>query len=122
MFIPNTTCILHARSGTDMYGKPTYAPNKTILCGIVRLEVDSMRSSIRTDASGSHAKAMEETAISRILVPATVTVRMGDELQIGDITCRVKSVRPRYAISGKVDHFELDLVIGADQDTYMPLG
>lgn len=121
MFIPNLKVALRSRVSVDLYGRPTFAAPRTIRCGVIRLQEMSQHTSVRTDSSASRGNAMEETVLSRILVPAKVLVNQGDEIDIGDFTLTVSSVWPRYNIAGKLDHWQVDLDIAADRDTAMDL-
>lgn len=114
MFIPNAYCTVRRRNGTNLYGKAIYTKPQTIRCGVVRLSEMSSPTSVRTDSSASRGSAKEERAISRLLVPANTKLVSGDEVTLGEFVLTVNGVQPRYAINGKIDHWQVELIIGAD--------
>lgn len=113
MFIPNKVAILKRKTGHNLYGVATYAPGQKIQIGVVRIETMSDPTSVRADSSASRGSAMEETILSRILVARNVTVKQGDVLEVDGIALTVQSVWPRWAVTGDLDHYQLDLLIKA---------
>jgi hypothetical protein len=116
MFIPNNTGTYKVQLGYDLYGRATYGQAKPVRIGIVRLEQDSDPSTVRADSSASRGTATETTITARILVPADVQLKEGDLLFFSAFSMTVQSVRPRHAMSGKLDHWQLDLTSWADPD------
>jgi hypothetical protein len=114
MFIPNMDCKVRRVIGTSVYGKPTFGNLEPAMCGIVRLEEMSEKTSVRADSSASRGSAMEDKILSRILVPESVRLKQGDELIVAGFTLVVQSVWPRFAIDGRQDHWQLDLLILAE--------
>jgi len=114
MFIPNVRCKIARRLGFNTYGKPSYGAPYDAWCGIVRLEVDSDPTSVRTDSSASRGAAMEETATARILFPAHTQLAQGDMVIVSGITLTVQSVWPRHSVLGDLDHWQVDLTINQE--------
>jgi hypothetical protein len=113
MFIANQKALLLRRGSTDIYGTAEYMPAVEIRVGVIRLQESSMKTTVRADSSASRGSAMEETTISRILVPAKTVVEQGDEIRIQGFALTVQSIWPRYNIAGRLDHWQLDLTINA---------
>lgn len=111
MFIPNVRCSYKRRVKLDLYGAAVYGPRTPALCGIVRLEEQSDPSSVRADSSASRGSVKEEITQSRLLFPVSVKLKQGDIVEIGDFVLVVQSVWPRYSVSGRLDHWQLDLQI-----------
>lgn len=113
MFIPNINGTLERQSGTNVYGKATFYPPVPVACGIVRLELMNDPTTVRADSSASRGSAHEESVLSRVLVTKETMVSNGDRLNIANHTLTVQSVWPRYAVTGQLDHYQLDLTINA---------
>ena len=111
MFIPNKTGILKRKTGVNIYGVASYDRGTPVPIGVVRLEVMSDPTSVRADSTASRGSAMEETALSRVLLSRNVKVARGDVLVIDGVELVVQSIWPRYAVSGALDHVQLDLLI-----------
>src|SRR5688500_397345 len=114
MFIPNVPCKIQRRTGTSVYGKAQFGPAEPAMCGVVRLEEMSEQTSVRADSSASRGSAMEDKILSRILLPGHVHLKQGDLVMVSGFTMVVQSVWPRFAIDGRQDHWQLDLLIKAD--------
>lgn len=109
MFVPNLNCRYKKRIGLDMYGAATYGPWVRAQCGLVRLEQDSMKTSVRTDSSASRGSAKEEIIIARILFPINVNLSQGDVVEASGFEMVVQSLWPRYSVAGELDHWQVDL-------------
>lgn len=111
MFIPNTRCTIRRRSAVNVYGKATYESPKPGLCAIVRLEQESNSTSVRADSSASRGSAKEEIIQARLLFPARTQLSKGDIVQVMHYVMVVQSVWPRHNVTGRLDHWQLDLRI-----------
>jgi len=114
MFTPNNRGNLSTRIGSNKFGESQFSAVVSTPCAVVRLKADIKKTAIRTDASGSRGAADETVSIAIILFPSYVTIGLGDRFIIGGDTLRVMMVQPRYAISGKLDHYECDFEAWTD--------
>lgn len=111
MFIPNLKCEVRRVAGRDIYGKLTYGPRRIVPCGVIRLEEMSESTTVRADSSASRGNAMEEKILSRMMFPAKHKLGQGDQVKVEAFTMVVQSVWPRFAVSGRLDHWQVDLLI-----------
>lgn len=108
MFRPNLKCEISTMTGSDLYGKRTYSDWTWVQFGIVRLIHSTEKTSIRTDASGTHGNAQDSLADARLLFPKNVVLKEGDRIRFGTILLTVVSVFPRYRVTGEHDHWQVD--------------
>ena len=111
MFLPNIRCQYQRRGPLDIYGKASFEPVKNGMCGIVRLESASEATSVRADSSASRGSAKEELITGRLLFPASVKLQQGDVVIVQGMKLTVQSVWPRHSVTGKLDHWQLDLTV-----------
>ena len=109
MFIPNNYGKLTPTTGTSLYGDERFGRTVKVPCGIVHLNKQVQKTTVRSDSSGSTGSADEFVSSSRILFPASVQIKTGWKFEIGGITLRIVSVEPRFNVRGALDHFEADL-------------
>lgn len=110
MFIPNNTAWIHRVSATrDTRGERTYAKPVRIPCGVVTLNLEIGKTSVRADSSGSRGKAEEQQGTARILFPSYAVIEDLDMVQVAGETLEVIQVMPRWNILGALDHYEVDL-------------
>lgn len=114
MFRPNTTCIITETQGYSVHGEPAFGIAQTVPCGIVRLDLTSQKTSVRTDSSASRGNAEEEVSRSVLLFPATVTPKLGSKVEIMGITLRIMAVQPRLTVRGGLDHYQCTLEAWTD--------
>lgn len=107
MFRPNQDCVVRIQNGHDIYGMPKLGARKKERCAIVKLKVINDKSSVRADSSASRGNARELEADVLILLGAKTTARHDAIIELLNSQYRVMSVNPRFAISGKVDHYEI---------------
>lgn len=111
MFIPNVRCKVRRRIGTNVYGKGEYGGEENAACGIVRLEESSDTTSVRADSTASRGSAKEENLQARLLFPARTRLNKGDLVKVMSFTMIVQSVWPRHNVTGRLDHWQIDLQI-----------
>ena len=80
----------------------------TVKCGIVHLKTADETTSVRTDSSASRSAAEEIINQAKILVPADVAIKKGDYFKVHGIELRAFKVEPRIAVTGRLDHYEVD--------------
>lgn len=76
---------------------------------LIRLDLSSQPTSIRTDKSGSKARANEEVLNGRVLIHPEVKVSNGCKVNIHDQDYEVVSTLPRYEMSGILNHYQADI-------------
>ncbi|MDE4297090.1 hypothetical protein PXK56_18035 [Phaeobacter gallaeciensis] len=110
MFTPNLQGTIQGITGRDVHGRHKLGPEKPCPFGSVSLKVGARKTSVRADSSASRGSA-SETAVERgrILIPAFIEVSNGSIFSYQSAKYEVVSVHPRYAISGALDHWEVDL-------------
>lgn len=112
MFRPNLTCIISVSSGeTDVYGKPLPATRVTERCAIVKLNIKSLTTSVRTDTSATRGNARELTADTVILLTAKTVANIDDIIEVSGATLRIVSKFPRHSVAGVLDHYEITATI-----------
>jgi hypothetical protein len=103
-----TPCTLRAPGSRDIYGKTTLGPATPALCSIVRFEIGSTKTSVRTDSSASRGNAEETTAAVRLLFPTLYPVVAGTVVEMLGQRLEITSVHPRHAVTGELDHYQVD--------------
>lgn len=107
MLIPNLNLSYKKRTGTNVYGVETWSETKNEPCAIVRLRLTAQHSTVRADASGTRGYAEEFAASTKILVMADTAIEIGDQITIQGVTLKVTSKFPRHAVTGRLDHYEV---------------
>lgn len=103
---------LSRASGFTSTGEPLVASVGSIRFRPIRLSTNLQETSIRTDRSGSQARADEETFQGRILVEPNADIRIDDRFEYQGKTYRVVEVFPRYtSMDGLLDHYQVDLTL-----------
>lgn len=108
MFIANNKGQLQAFSGFNSNAEPQFGPAKTVACGVVHLNKQVQKSTVRADSSGSRGAADEFVSTTKILFPKTVSIATGYRFRIAGFTLKAIAVEPRYSVHGKLDHYEVD--------------
>lgn len=116
MFRPNVACtVVSMDKPTDLFGQPVRGVERKVKCGIVRLEVGILKTSVRADSSASRGQAIEQIAHSRLLFLPVVVIRPNDLVIVRGFTLEVDSIYPRYDVQGNLDHWQVDLHIWASE-------
>lgn len=108
MFRPNLKCRIQLASGkNDIHGQPL--PGRFIgeRCAIVKLVISNEKSSVRADSSASRGNAMEQQAVSVILLESTSKARIDDIIEVSGVKLRIQARHPRYDVGGRLDHYEI---------------
>lgn len=110
-FIPVNSAILIRRISGEFTvdGQPKFAPGVKVGISVVRLVKSISPTSVRADKSGTKSYADEQLEKGRLLVHPRVEPREGDQVEFAGHTWSISSARPVYAMTGKVDHYEVDL-------------
>lgn len=108
MFKPNVEMMIEKPAAYDEYGQPTLAGQKIkSRCSVVKLATQRMRTTVRTDTSGSGGNAHEVTADARLMVKIGAVAK-GDKVTVRGETLRVEEVQRRIDVNGKDHHDQVD--------------
>lgn len=110
MLYARIPCKIRKQSGTDVYGQAAYGDPAEAMCAVVKLDASAIKTSVRTDSSASRGSAEEVAPVGKLLFPPIYDVAIGDLVLVHGLTVKVKSVQPRFAVFGGVDHNEVDLM------------
>jgi hypothetical protein len=112
MFRPNQSCTIKVSSGkTDVYGQPLPATSYPERCAVVKLDIKSVKSSIRADSSASRGNAREVESDAVILLSKNTRANIDDIILVAGNTLRIMSKFPRFSVSGVLDHHEITATI-----------
>lgn len=107
-FIPNLDAVVTQSGGFDRYGQRKPGNSVKLRIAVVTLRARRDRTSVRTDSSASRGAAAEVEADVRLLFPAIFKPTIGDTVEVAGEKVRVTSIFPRFAISGVIDHYQVD--------------
>lgn len=108
MFRPNLPCRIQLSSGkNDVYAQPIPGSQVSERCAVVKLIISNEKSSVRADSSASRGNAMEEEAMSVILLQSTTKANIDDIVEVSGVKLRIKAKHARYDVSGRLDHYEI---------------
>jgi len=108
MFKPNLTCRIQIASGkSDVYGQPIPGSYVTERCAVVKLEMSNEKTSVRADSSASRGNAIEEEAVSVILLTTETKANKDDLIEVAGVKLRIVARQPRFDVSGRLDHYEV---------------
>lgn len=116
MFKPNLNCRVQVSSGkTDVFGQPVPGVYVNERCAVVKLDLSNNKSSVRADSSATRGNALEEEASSVILLEKTTRANKDDIIEVSSIKLRIVSRQPRFDVSGRLDHYEINATIWSQQ-------
>lgn len=104
-----TYCTVQAVGGYTVDGVPTMGVERKVGCSPLILRDEQIRSSIRTDKSGTKSGADEKTVYARFLMEPTAAVKLGEKVSLNGLEMRVVEVYPRYMFGGALHHYQVDL-------------
>ncbi|MDY7537612.1 hypothetical protein RGU72_05005 [Undibacterium sp. 5I1] len=108
MFSPNSTCVIQSSDGkSDDYGMPLPVLKTTERCTVVKLTLTIEKSSVRADSSASRGNAIEEEALSKILLTKNTKAQMNDIIILPECKLRIVGRIPRFDLQGRPDHVEV---------------
>lgn len=110
MVIFGIKCILTKGGGYDLYGERKAGSSTPERCAIVKLVIGQQHSTVRVDSGATRGGADELRADAVLLLPKTSKVAMDDLIAIPshNVTLRVKSIRPRHSVAGRLDHYQIE--------------
>lgn len=112
MFIPNTTATVYPKTGLNIYGEPSFGSSYLVECGIVRINTASINTTVRADSSASRGSSDEEVSVAKILFKKPIN--RGDKVVIQGMTLLAIKTEPRLAVTGVLDHYEVDFAAWSD--------
>lgn len=108
MFRPNLNCRIQLASGkNDVHGQPIPGRFVRERCAVVKLIISNEKSSVRADSSASRGNAMEEEAVSVILLQTITQAKIDDIIEVSGVKLRIVGRQPRYDVNGRLDHYEI---------------
>lgn len=108
MFRPNKKCQVFGSASYDRYGQMTFdAVGKQYGCSVVHLFTDVEKTSVRADSSASRGNAKESGQFSEILIEKKAKIEIGYLVSIDDLKMEIRKIEPRYAVTGRLDHFHV---------------
>lgn len=107
MIFPTLWVDILDRKSTDRYGQPKLAKIGRVKVAPVKLIFSDDHTTVRTDSSGSHGSALEQTSNVVVLVRPGTPVEKGDALMVLGHKVMVTKIHARYTVTGKHDHNEL---------------
>lgn len=107
MIYPHLEVQVWKNRGHDLYGEPVFERIEDERCAPVKLILTATHTTVRTDSAGTKGHAQEITSNTVILVRPGSEIRIDDKLVIHDHPLRVIGRHPRYTVSGRLDHHEL---------------
>lgn len=107
MVILNIPCIIIKPAGHDVYGQEIAGQAQREKCAIVKLTVASQHSTVRVDSGATRGAADEAVSDSVILLGKKSIVGLDDYIEVSSVKLRVKAIRSRFTVSGKLDHYEV---------------
>lgn len=108
MVIFGVKCVLVKKGGHDLYGDKIEGARIPERCAVVKLEIEQHGSTVRVDSGATRGGAEESRAHAVLLMRKTSTVAVDDLIEIHGIKLRVMSKRLRFAVTGKLDHFQIE--------------
>lgn len=110
MIYPTLRIEVHRMAGTDRNGQPLMVRQPDQLVCPVRLNFTVQHTTVRTDSSGTHGQAYEETADVSVLARPEANIELDDMLVIMGHKVRVASKHPRFEVTGRLDHIQLKCI------------
>jgi flagellar basal body L-ring protein FlgH len=110
-FVGNLPCLIEKLSGFDEFGQPLASKKIKSRCSIVKLVVQDMRTSVRTDTSATGGNAHEYAGDSRLLFDLSAPIEVGDIITVSGITLQADAKFYRNSVNGKGHHWQVDASI-----------
>lgn len=107
-FVGNLPCLIEKLSGFDEFGQPALSKKIKSRCSIVKLAVQDLRTSVRTDTSATGGNAHEYAADSRLLFNLDAPIDIGDKVTVAGVTLKVDAKFVRNSVNGNGHHWQVD--------------
>lgn len=109
MYRPNTTGMLSRADAKNEFAERSYSDPVEVACAVVFLKTMIVKTTVRSDSSATRGNAEELTAQAKVLFSPSTDVKMNDKFEKDGVALRVVGVQPRRAVTGKLDHIEVDM-------------
>lgn len=109
----HTPCLITPTRGSDVYGAELLGTPISALCGVVKIQGRTDKTSVRADSSATRGYAEEVTVAARLLFAPGVQISKGDKVDVLGMSIRVIEVMPRINLYGRLDHNQVDGVMWA---------
>jgi hypothetical protein len=107
MIIPTLWITRQPQDQTDVYGQPKLGTVTKEMVAPVKLIFTNVHTTVRTDSSGSHGSAYENTANIIFLASMRSPIQIGDIITICGNKVVVTMTHVRYRVTGVPDHIEV---------------
>lgn len=111
--IATVPCQISRVARFDVMGQEEFALSIPAKCAVVKLESGNDLTTVRADSSASRAHAREFIADAVLLFAPLYALSIDDRVEIHGIKLRVKKIRARFAITGRLDHNQVECEIWA---------
>lgn len=111
VFTRNVLCRVTPYVGTDVYGAPVAGATRTEKCAVVKLTQTTQHTTVRADSGATRGHADEEVADAVLLFSKQSTIGLGDHVVVSGVSLRVASIRQRFDVMSRLDHFEVRCAI-----------
>lgn len=102
-------CEIRKPAGFDRFGQPKAGAVISELVAVVKFSVGVIKSSVRTDSSATHGRAVERVFDVVLLFSKDSSVAIGDQLFIQGETMNVTGRHPRFSTRGALDHIRVEI-------------
>lgn len=109
-FRPLAKAKLYRSTGYTIDGTVELGTPVEIGIAPVRLNSSVSQTSIRTDKSGSKARAEEVSYDARILIVPDAEFTHGDIIELFGLNYRIEVIFPRHEMTGQLNHYQVDLI------------
>lgn len=107
MYIPKNKCSVSS-TRYDSKGQEQIIDTWPEKCAIVSIVVSDEKTPVRTDTSASRGNAKELISDAIILLGPRSKVAIGYVIKVEGYKLRVVGIQPRFDISGRLDHHEVN--------------
>lgn len=107
MILPTLWVEYQSVQEADIYGQPILSVKKRAKVAPVKLNFQSVHTTVRTDSAGSHGHAYEETADVVLLFLPSSDIALDNIITVLENKVTVVGLHPRYTVTGILDHLEV---------------
>lgn len=108
----NIPMIVIKVAGNNLFGEELKGRRKREKCCVVKLSTNAMHTSLRTDKTASVGAAEELLGAATLLLSPITIASIGDTLEMRSQHFRILGMRAQFAVTGRIDHYEVDCGIG----------
>lgn len=109
MFIPTIpTTLTKMDGGFDAEGNRVAGDVLRFKASLVKLKEAIKKSLQDSDGSASRSSSDERLVVAVVLIPVSISPRVGDKVDIANLELRLESSWPQFNTSGVQDHWECE--------------